>query len=118
MIKPTLGRVVLFHPDATNQEVRAAFVAQVQNDALLNLMVLSSDGTPMSRTAVTLVQPGETPPERGEYCEWPEHTAKAEKPTTAAAKPLEAPAPKKPEAEPPPAPAPRPTSGRKKTTKK
>lgn len=77
MIKPTVGRVLLFHPPSNAAEsgfaeasICAAIVAYVHSDICVNLAVFDANGRSHSRTSVTLVQEGETPPPGGYYCEW------------------------------------------------
>jgi len=80
MILPTVGRVVWFTPSRLtgddgfthidSRKPLAAIVAHVFNDALVNLSVLDSNGTPFSRTSVPLVQEGEAKPEHVYFCEW------------------------------------------------
>src|SRR5687768_11982283 len=78
MIKPTVGRIVLFHPAPLYAEEGiptitsaplAALVVHVHGDGLLILTVFDSMGGTHARTYVTLIQAGEDAPE-GEYCEW------------------------------------------------
>lgn len=80
MIKPTVGRVVWYHPSmdfAPDASLRfdpyhplAAIVAYVFSDRLVNLMILNQDGIPQNRTKVRLVQEGESGPQEGGFCEW------------------------------------------------
>jgi hypothetical protein len=80
IIKPTVGRVVLFHPASNSAESGfaspnkgeplAAIVARVWNDVCVNLAVFDANGACHSRTSVRLVQDGEKAPENGYYCEW------------------------------------------------
>jgi len=70
VIKPTVGRVVLFHPHDDRSATFAALVAFVHSDSMVNLMVSNQNGVPFAVTSVKLVQDGETPPESGAYCEW------------------------------------------------
>lgn len=80
MIKPTVGRVVWFHP-ASNVatsgfahpdagEPLAAIVARVLSDRIVNLTVFDALGVPHSRTAVQLVQEGDPVPGGGYYATW------------------------------------------------
>lgn len=80
IMSPTVGRIVLFHP--ASQESRpdfappnageplAAVVAHVWNDRMVNLAVFDANGVSHSRTSVTMIHEGDTPPEYGHYCEW------------------------------------------------
>lgn len=77
MIKPTVGRVVWFHPAVTSRSayfspsgVYAGIIAFVHSDNCVNLAVLNAKGVSYSRTSVPLIQDGEPAPERGFYCEW------------------------------------------------
>ncbi len=72
MIQPTVGRVVWFYryiPGQGHKGPLAAHVARVWNDRMVNLMVISQDGVPESRTSVGLVQDGDEAPQ-GDYCCW------------------------------------------------
>lgn len=76
MIKPTVGRVVLFHPssneasaDFTPTKICAAIIAYVHSDSMVNLAVFDGNGVAHSATSVFLFQDGETPP-ADFYCEW------------------------------------------------
>lgn len=68
MTKPTVGRIVLYR--ARDGEDMASIVTAVHDDGRVNLAVFNRNGSPMGRTSVTLVQPGEDPP-AGHYCHWP-----------------------------------------------
>src|SRR6266481_1667828 len=80
MISPTVGRVVWYRPGPYDRsgstmtihedgQPLAAIVAYVWSDALVNLTVSDHNGTPHSRTSVTLHQgEGECP--SSPYCEW------------------------------------------------
>lgn len=70
MIKPTIGRVVWFHP--TELETHAAIITQVWGDEMVNLVVFDYDGNPKGETSVWLWQ-GEganIPKPTIRYCEW------------------------------------------------
>jgi hypothetical protein len=74
VIPPTVGRVVWFEqttPDVFpgSGETRAAVIAQVHSDRLVNLMVIDANGNTLSRTAVPLVQPGDPVPTTM-HCKW------------------------------------------------
>ena len=75
-IPPTVGRVVLYKPNA-NEHLNpdasgfcAATVSYVHSDTMVNLCVLSGSGTPTPRSSVRLVQEGEEVPGPGGYCQW------------------------------------------------
>ena len=71
MIKPTIGRIVLFRPnDPDYDETKryAAIVANVNDDGTVHLGVFNHYGVNESEQSVTLVQDDEVP-ERGQ-CEW------------------------------------------------
>lgn len=77
MIKPTIGRVVWFHPssceisrDFASAPICAAIVAHVWSDTCVNLAVFDANGNSHSRTSVLLVQEGAPVPSGGFYCEW------------------------------------------------
>lgn len=73
MIKPTIGRVVLFwdrSPDRPAQsQAHAALVAFVHSDTMVNLSVFDAEGHPFSQTSVRLLGDNEEAP-NGPYCEW------------------------------------------------
>ena len=74
-IKPSVGRVVWFHPSATDpiningSGPLAALIAYVHSDSMVNLAVFDGNGDAQSRTSVTLIQEGEDRPV-GLFCEW------------------------------------------------
>jgi hypothetical protein len=74
MIKPTVGRVVLYHPPFTadsgsNEETYAAIVCHVWSDTCVNLAVFDSNGVASNQTSVFLFQgDGERP--GSSYAEW------------------------------------------------
>lgn len=79
MIVPTVGRVVLYYPGDDIRARRAPYqpndqpwkadVTYVWNDRLVNLMVVTPDGTPFGVINATLVQEGDAIP-NGSYCTW------------------------------------------------
>lgn len=78
MIKPTVGRVVLFVPRVSDYswgyclsagKQHAAVVAEVHSDRLVNLSVLDRNGKQFGRTSVVLRQAEDEIP-GGDYCEW------------------------------------------------
>lgn len=76
MIKPTVGRVVWYHPNEHDSVLHdgdpmpmAAIVAYVHGDRMVNLMVIDRNGFPHSRTSVDLMQ-DDPLPGNPSYCEW------------------------------------------------
>jgi hypothetical protein len=77
VIKPTIGRVVWFHPATNSAEsgfapapICAAIVAYVHSDICVNLAVFDGNGVSHSKTSVTLIQDADEAPAGGYYCEW------------------------------------------------
>jgi hypothetical protein len=71
MIKPTVGRVVWFHPPRStpDHQPQAALVAYVWSDTLVNLAVFDHNGIASNYTSVLLYQ-GEGERPASEFCEW------------------------------------------------
>jgi hypothetical protein len=74
MIKPTVGRVVLFYRHGKTQfdageQAEAATVAYVHSDTMVNLSVVDHNGVQFARTSVFLYQ-GEGERPEGMYAEW------------------------------------------------
>lgn len=67
MIKPSVGRVVWYHPKT--DEKTAAIVACVHNDTCVNLMVIDQAGNTQGRISVILWQGEGTHPPLP-FCEW------------------------------------------------
>jgi hypothetical protein len=74
MIKPTVGRVVLFWRDlerrVDGEQPEAAMVTFVHDDRLVNLVVHSHDGESWGQTHVQLLQDDDAPPARNHFAEW------------------------------------------------
>jgi hypothetical protein len=77
IIKPSVGRVVLYRPAPGENICKpddgaplAAVVARVWNDHVVNLGVFDANGVSVGRTSVALRQPGEPVPAIGSYAEW------------------------------------------------
>lgn len=94
MIKPTVGRVVLFHPEkgsylavqttAEGNQPIPALVCCVWSDSCINIAGFDANGAPFSRTSVLLVQ-GDAPVPDSAYAKWmPYQKAQAAKETAAA----------------------------------
>lgn len=71
MIKPTVGRVVWYVPDPTDEflksdQVCAAIIAYVHAPDLVNLMVIGPGGDTYCRERVDLLQDGAS----CAYCTW------------------------------------------------
>jgi hypothetical protein len=69
MMKPTVGRVVHYHPKLG--VIHAALIAFVHSDTMVNLAAFDGNGNPYGQTSVQLVAPDAPKPEFGSYCEWP-----------------------------------------------
>lgn len=67
MISPTVGRVVLFHPESG--KTHAAIVTYVWSDHMVNLAAFNENGEGYPATSVTLAQPEDTTT-TSRYCEW------------------------------------------------
>jgi hypothetical protein len=94
MIKPTVGRIVLFYPAPDSDRPRvgndphAAIITAVWGDACINLSVFDANGTPYAQTSVLLVQEGEPKPSWA-YAEWmPYQIGQAKKHSEPAPDPL------------------------------
>jgi hypothetical protein len=98
MIKPTVGRVVLYVPKEEKYSFghclhagkrHAALVTAVHGDRCVNLAVFDVYGKTFPATSVSLRQPEDVVPQFGDYCEWMEYqiktAAKAEEPQEAPA---------------------------------
>jgi hypothetical protein len=77
MIKPSIGRVVWFHPSITDHSLAsggdqplAALVSHVWSDTCVNLAVFDANGKPHGKTSVLLLQDDAIAPEGGYYAEW------------------------------------------------
>lgn len=72
MIKPTVGRIVLFRPAGPDGPTQAAIVCGVNSDTNVNLSVFGLYGEgPTAHRSVRLRQDGEPTPDYGQhYCEW------------------------------------------------
>ncbi len=85
MIKPTIGRVVLFWPavpegGTQRDQPYPALVSYVWNDKLINVGGFDANGAPFASTSVPLLQDGEPTPAGGRCAEWmPYQKAQAEK---------------------------------------
>lgn len=72
MIKPTIGRVVWYHPAIgapDSDKTLAAIVAYVHSDTCVNLAVFDANGVAFSQTSVFLYQ-GDSDRPSSSYCEW------------------------------------------------
>ncbi|MFD1558331.1 hypothetical protein ACFSHT_22320 [Paraburkholderia silviterrae] len=78
MIKPTIGRIVWFHPEQSyphlvqhdKTQPLAAIVTYVWSDTLVNLSVFDQDGKQYAATSVFLHQGDESVMTNGPYAEW------------------------------------------------
>lgn len=78
MIKPQVGRVVLYWQHGKTQKDAgekpfAAQIAHVWTDRMINIGYLDSNGNGRNATRVKLIQDGDAIPEFA-FCEWPEHS--------------------------------------------
>lgn len=71
MIKPTIGRVVWFHPGGTSADKQplAALVCYVHSDTMVNLAIFDENGVASHATSRFLWQ-GEGERPTGDYAEW------------------------------------------------
>lgn len=74
MIKPTIGRVVWYHPpfladSGSNETTLAAIVCHVWSDNNVNLAVFDANGVATNQTSVFLYQ-GDSDRPAGQYAEW------------------------------------------------
>lgn len=74
MIKPTVGRVVLYIPRKDDPcynmgQPLSASIAHVHNDRLINIGFLARSGEHCNRESVILLQEGDPVPE-DPYCRW------------------------------------------------
>lgn len=87
-MKPTVGRIVLFHPIA--EITQAAVIAFVHSDTMVNLAVFDGNGVTSGKTSVQLISEGQAKPEFGQFCEWvPHHFAQATQPVQTVALKME-----------------------------
>lgn len=88
MIKPTVGRVILFHPSPSDPVLKApengqpfaALVAHVNDDETINVGGVDASGNHFSRQNVVMVQEGEATLEGDDqYAEWMPYQIQAAK---------------------------------------
>lgn len=73
MIRPSVGRIVLFRESEQAAEC-AAIVVNVHGDRMVNLCVFQTDGSPEPKTSVQLVQPEDDAPHGATMrCYWMEY---------------------------------------------
>lgn len=75
MIKPTIGRVVWFHPSPssdtpTSDQPNAAIITYVHSDIMVNLAIFDANGFAGRQTSVFLYQGEETERPASNYAEW------------------------------------------------
>jgi len=70
MIKPTVGRVVHFHPNGDPAIIFAAIITYVHSDDCINVCAFLPNGLPVCHTSVKLLQDGEVPTPGWNSCEW------------------------------------------------
>jgi hypothetical protein len=71
MIKPTIGRIVWYHPlnSTPEQQPLAAIIVYVWSDTCVNLGIFSPEGLADHVTSVSLYQ-GDGPKPYEQYAEW------------------------------------------------
>lgn len=71
MIRPSVGRIVLYH-QWNGADPQAAIVTEVHGDTLVNLCAFEGTGSPCPYTSVVLIQPEDDLPAPGttSYCCW------------------------------------------------
>lgn len=86
IISPNIGRCLWYWPsdydrgllttkpetiiEASTTQACDAHVVCVHGDRLINIALFDHNGKHHRRTSVTLVQPGDTPPDGGAFCTW------------------------------------------------
>jgi len=72
MIKPSVGRIVLYRAAGSDPaaDPHAALVVGVIDDRTVNLAIFNADGAHYQGTAVPLLQDDDKPPEGVGYAEW------------------------------------------------
>ena len=70
MIKPTIGRVVLFRRHVSQTDPFPAFVTKVWGDQCINVAGFDEWGMPFSQSSCRLIQDDEPAPAVGAYAEW------------------------------------------------
>lgn len=75
MIKPTVGRVVHFHPHpddpiAFSDQPLAALVTYVHSDTMVNLVVFNSNGVAVPKTSIRLQQDEPLDATGGSFAAW------------------------------------------------
>jgi hypothetical protein len=90
MITPSIGRVVWYYQHGAtqrdaNEQPRAALVAYVWHDRMINLGGFDSNGVPFAATSVRLLQDDEQPDAQQPFAQWmPYQVATAKKDVPAA----------------------------------
>lgn len=72
MIKPTIGRVVLYYGSgeyAAQCQPRPASICYVHSDTMINVGGFDKNGDPFKATSVTLIQDDDPRPDYG-HAEW------------------------------------------------
>ena len=82
MIKPTVGRVVLYTPSKEDCQGAngigipyggqkcVAFITSVHGDRMINIAGFDPNGKPFAVWSCTLIQDDDQPAEYGRYCSW------------------------------------------------
>ena len=72
-MKPTVGKIVLFHKNlagAKPSDAQAALIVEVHDDGMLTLVAWKHNGGQGTELRIPLVESGEGV--TGPYCVWPE----------------------------------------------
>jgi len=70
MIKPSIGRVVWYHPIHEHEQPLAAVVSFVHSNTSVNLAAFHPNGHSFGIENVQLFQGEGSKPENSDYCEW------------------------------------------------
>lgn len=77
MTRPTVGRIVWYHPLPDDPGVHgvnvplAAIIAFVHSEVMVNIVVFDVNGKPFNKTSVLLFNVTEVPDRPFGYAEWP-----------------------------------------------
>lgn len=76
-MKPSIGRVIWFHPEAGDKFITTqdnqpvpALICGIHSDTQINVGGFDFNGLPFARQGVRLLEVGESPTEGEAYAEW------------------------------------------------